>query len=102
MYFFFKNVIKFWLDLGVDGFRVDIISVLFEKEGYPDDPLCSSCKCKRTDYCFQTDPFSKEQPKEFCKFDHSNTHDVPETYDMFYQWRELVDNYVEDNGGDAR
>jgi len=28
-----KNVIKFWFDLGVDGFRVDAVPYLFEKEG---------------------------------------------------------------------
>lgn len=28
-----KNIIKFWFDLGVDGFRVDAVPYLFEKEG---------------------------------------------------------------------
>ena len=28
-----RNVMKFWLDLGVDGFRVDAVPYLFEREG---------------------------------------------------------------------
>jgi len=28
-----KNVIKFWLDLGVDGFRFDAVPYLFERDG---------------------------------------------------------------------
>lgn len=90
------------MNLGVDGFRIDIISALFEAEGYPNEPLCSSCNCKRTDYCFQSDPFLKNPPKMFCTLDHIYTHDQPETYDMMYQWRELVDDYTKARGGDER
>ncbi len=28
-----KNVVRFWLDLGVDGFRADAVPYLFEREG---------------------------------------------------------------------
>jgi len=28
-----RNIMKFWLDLGVDGFRVDAVPYLFEREG---------------------------------------------------------------------
>lgn len=28
---------RFWLDLGVDGFRLDAVGTLFEKDGYPDN-----------------------------------------------------------------
>jgi alpha-glucosidase len=32
----FERVIRFWLDRGVDGFRVDVAHALFKKEGLPD------------------------------------------------------------------
>lgn len=75
------------MDRGVDGFRVDIISTLFEVEGWPDEPLCTSCNCSPNDYCYLS---------------HIYTQDQPETYDMVYQWRELIDNYNEEHGGDPR
>lgn len=34
-----KKVMRFWLDLGVDGFREDVITYISKKEGLPDDHL---------------------------------------------------------------
>ena len=34
-----KKILKFWLDLGVDGFREDVITYISKKEGLPDDHL---------------------------------------------------------------
>ena len=34
-----KKILKFWLDLGVDGFREDVITFISKKEGLPDDYL---------------------------------------------------------------
>ena len=39
-----KKVLKFWLDLGVDGFREDVITFISKKEGLPDDHLMPSSK----------------------------------------------------------
>lgn len=32
-----KKILKFWLDLGVDGFREDVITFISKKEGLPND-----------------------------------------------------------------
>ena len=39
-----KKVLKFWLDLGVDGFREDVITFISKKEGLPDDHLMPAAK----------------------------------------------------------
>ncbi|KAF5298503.1 hypothetical protein FQA39_LY19224 [Lamprigera yunnana] len=69
-----KDVLVYWLDMGVDGFRIDIISALFEHKDFPDGP--------------------EDQ------FVYRN--DQPETYDMVYQWRTLLDKYKQTHGGDTR
>ena len=34
-----KKILRFWLDLGVDGFREDVITFISKAEGLPDDKL---------------------------------------------------------------
>ena len=34
-----KNIMRFWLDMGVDGFREDVITYISKKDGLPDDHL---------------------------------------------------------------
>ncbi len=34
-----KNILRFWLDMGVDGFREDVITYISKAEGLPDDHL---------------------------------------------------------------
>lgn len=39
-----KNIMKFWLDMGVDGFREDVITFISKKEGLPNGfPIPSAC-----------------------------------------------------------
>ncbi|KAH8299670.1 hypothetical protein KR044_004349 [Drosophila immigrans] len=88
-----KNVITFWLAKGVSGFRIDAIPYLFEVDldrynQYPDEPLSNSSSCP--------------DPDDHCYTEHIYTQDQPETFDMIYQWRELVDDYHKAHGGDPR
>ena len=34
-----KNILKFWTDKGVDGFRMDAVPFLFEDQEFKDEPL---------------------------------------------------------------
>lgn len=73
-----KDVLTFWLDKGVAGFRVDTIPNLVEVGDFPDEPLSHDPNSGPDDYGYLTHPY---------------THDQPETYDMVYQWRALMDAY---------
>ena len=39
-----KKILRYWLDLGVDGFREDVITFISKKEGLPDDHLMPASK----------------------------------------------------------
>jgi alpha-glucosidase len=67
----FESVLRFWLDRGVDGFRIDVANLLVKKAGLPDrgphpDPL--------------DDP----------------TRDRPEVHEIYRSWRRILDGYPGD------
>lgn len=39
-----KKILRFWLDLGVDGFREDVITFISKKEGLPNDYIMPASK----------------------------------------------------------
>ena len=81
-----KDVLTFWLDKGADGFRVDAINHLFEVEDLRDEPLSG----------WTDDPLS------YAYTEKHYTKDLDEMYDMVYQWRELLDEYKKQKGGETR
>ncbi|XP_025835195.1 maltase A2-like isoform X2 [Agrilus planipennis] len=83
-----KDVLIFWLDKGVDGFRIDAAPFLFEDAAFRDAPL--------------SDNHEKYKPYEYMYLSRIYIKDLPETYDMIYQWRELLDNYKKQKGGNTR
>lgn len=87
----FQNVLRFWLDRGVAGFRIDAVQHLFEiaadQNGrIADEPISGNTN--------DTDDYGY--------LNHIYTVDQPETIDMLYQWREVMDQYKTDHGGDTR
>lgn len=86
-----KDVLRFWLDKGIDGFRVDAVPWLFETqvnaEGYYDDePWAGTTN--------DTESVNYVQ--------HIYTQDQNETVDMVYQWRTVMDSFQVSNGGDTK
>jgi alpha-glucosidase len=85
-----KDVLTYWLEKGVSGFRIDIIVCLFEKMfsngTFPDEPL-GNPDCDYNDMCYLQQIYTQDQD---------------ETFDMAYQWRELLENYKAVNGGPTK
>ncbi|XP_032584718.1 maltase 2 isoform X1 [Drosophila mojavensis] len=71
------EVLLFWLNKGVAGFRIDAVNHLYEREDLADEPLSGKT----------ADPLSYEYTK------HVHTKDLPEVLAMVQHWRQLLDDY---------
>lgn len=71
------NVMKFWLDLGVDGFRLDAAPYYYENQQFLDEPLVG------TTY----------NPNAYNSTKKIYTRDQPESYELIQSWRDFLDVY---------
>ncbi|XP_032685973.1 alpha-glucosidase-like [Odontomachus brunneus] len=74
-----QDVVRFWLDKGVDGFRVDAVPHLCEHPDFPDEPLTGNPN--PNDYGYTEKIYTKDQPR---------------TYEMVRGWRAVLDEYSGD------
>ncbi|KAH8285196.1 hypothetical protein KR054_006031 [Drosophila jambulina] len=86
-----KRVLRYWLDLGVAGFRCDAVPVLFEIETdangqYADEEVSGLTNDTEARNYLKSDLIENRQ----------------ETIDMAYQWRVVMDDYQRIHGGDTR
>ncbi|XP_065368391.1 maltase A1-like [Calliphora vicina] len=86
-----KRILRYWLEQGVAGFRVDAVPVLFEVKPdengqYPDEEVSGL-----------TDD---TEARNYLKMDL--VENQPETIDMVYQWRQVMDDHQRIYGGDTR
>ncbi|MHA3701288.1 glycoside hydrolase family 13 protein [Jatrophihabitans sp. YIM 134969] len=70
----FESIIRFWLDRGVDGFRIDVAHGLVKKDGLPDGPT-------RQDH---TGEPTGNQPMW----------DQPGVHEIYRSWRRITDSYA--------
>jgi len=70
------DVMRFWLDRGAAGFRIDAVSRLFEDPNLHDDPILPGKNAFG-------DP----------NIQHKYTDDLPEVHDVLREMRSLVDSY---------
>jgi alpha-glucosidase len=66
------NIVAFWLDMGIDGFRLDVINLLFKDKKLHDESIWSLLSNKKV--------YSRNQP---------------EVYRVLKEFRELLDKYPE-------
>lgn len=70
----FRSILRFWLDMGVDGFRIDVAHGLVKTEGLPDLGTREQVKLLSNDVM----PF----------FDQDGVHAI------YRQWRTVLDEYA--------
>jgi len=72
-----KSVLKHWLDLGVDGFRMDAVAHLFEDKDLSNDNI--------------------DQPprKAYGDYSHDNTYNLqPEVIDLLKEFRYAIYKFI--------
>ncbi|XP_063706828.1 probable maltase [Culicoides brevitarsis] len=77
-----KNVMRFWLEKGISGFRIDAVPCLFEvssdsPEFYLQEPPSGEC----------------DEPTLSCYYKHIYTQNQSETYDMVAEWRSVLNEF---------
>jgi glycosidase len=78
------DVMRFWLDRGVDGFRIDVLWHILKAPDFPDNPI-------NPDY-------RPDMGEKFAVLQHHST-DQPGVHEIVAEMRALADEYV---GGDER
>lgn len=61
-----KKVLRFWLDKGAGGFRVDAVNHLFEVEDFRDEPLSGWTEDPKS-YDYVRHDYTKDLVRAFCK-----------------------------------
>ena len=90
-----KKILRFWLDMGVDGFREDVITYISKKDGLPDDHLFPIYKGMPN---YNHGPRIHEYLQEFKE-------DVLDHYDCFtvaeapLVWPKQALNYIDEERG---
>lgn len=74
------DVLRFWFDRGVDGFRIDVLWHCIKAEGLPDNPL---------------NPAFVPSMGEKLKVLQQNSADRPEIHEIAHGFRKLADGYGE-------
>src|ERR1035437_4225803 len=79
------DAMRFWLDRGVAGFRLDAITTLFEDPILHDEQLTG-----------------KLDPSGFPESNHTLTSGLPQVHDVLRRMRTMIDSYPDNNYPNAR
>ncbi|XP_033179330.1 alpha-glucosidase-like [Bombus impatiens] len=82
-----KNVFTFWMNRGVDGFRIDAINFMFEDVNFRDEPSANRTDIPSDDYDSLL---------------HIYTLDQNETYGTLNSWRKLMNDHSNRTNSDPR
>jgi alpha-glucosidase len=87
------DAVRFWLDMGVDGFRLDAIGTLYEDPDFPDQAAGITQKeLFQMSYLAKTEE-EKAKTSEIWETMFIYQHDMPGVHEMMQALRALVDTY---------
>ncbi len=87
----FVEVLRFWLDRGVDGFRVDVAHGLLKESTLRDQVVTPEEAASNRDLAM-VDQVIADEPMW----------DQPEVHEVYRRWRRVLEEYDGDGGGSAR
>lgn len=76
-----KNVLAFWLEIGIDGIRIDALKHVYESANMEDEPIIDSAK-----------------PVDYSNLNHVYTVDQNEVYDLIKEWHTILDEFKQKYG----
>lgn len=71
-----KNILKYWLNLGVDGIRIDALKHVYESESMENEPVI--------------DPY---KTVDYKNLNHIYTTNQVEVYDLIKEWHDILGNF---------
>lgn len=72
-----KNILNYWLELGIDGIRIDALKHVYESESLKDEPKLKN----------------NNPAVDYLNLDHIYTIDQDEVYDLIKEWHLLLDEF---------
>jgi len=72
-----KNILSYWIELGIDGIRIDALKHVYEIESLEDEPISDI----------------NNPAVEYSNLDHIYTSDQVEVYDLIKEWHLLLEEF---------
>lgn len=85
--------VRFWLDLGVDGFRLDAISTIYERPDMPKHPLDMSLASLRRILRDSRTPEEHAQARRLQKLMFQYQNHQPGLHELMQELRSVIDEY---------
>ena len=95
----FVDVLRFWLDRGVDGFRVDVAHGLYKEAGLRDQARTDSPARAGTSVAFEsTEPADPTGPHSMVErvLQDEPMWDQPEVHEVYRRWHDVLAEYPGD------
>lgn len=75
-----RNVLSYWIELGIDGVRIDALKHVYESDNMKDEPV-----------------INPGYPVDYNNLNHIYTVDQVEVYDLIHEWHTLFEEFKQKN-----